>query len=194
MLVRESGGHQVAKNNHLLHMRPRCQESAHLRRIRWLVDRVARGHRVAIVSAWIALGSAFGGAAGAALGWTASSFVGTPLRKFFDLRGDLIRRSIEFGNVRARRKELTDGRFEAMDLSDDEIARLAEKQRIFRDIAAQMRAFAENERLAVWFVRWRYDPMKASAGLIGFSNTCDTYGPEQVHHKTVIESALRVRL
>src|SRR5438128_2462148 len=96
-------------------------------------------------SAWLALGSAFGGAVGAALGWTASSFVGGPVRKFFDLRGEVIRRLTEFANVSARWKEVPDdsgatsGEVHAMDLSDKEIARLEEAQRVLRDLASQMR-------------------------------------------------------
>ena len=49
----------------------------------------------------IALGSAVCGA----LGWIASSFVASPVRKFFDLRGEIIRRLTEFANVRAKWKE-----------------------------------------------------------------------------------------
>ena len=53
----------------------------------------------------IALGTA-GGALG---GWVLLTFVGGPLRKFFDLRGEIIRRLTEFANVRARYKVLPDG-------------------------------------------------------------------------------------
>ena len=40
-----------------------------------------------------------------------------------------------------------------------------------------MRAIAQNEILAVWIVKLlRYDPVMASAGLIGISNGLATYG------------------
>jgi len=56
--------------------------------------------------------------------------------------------------------------------------RLQEAEGVFRDLASQMRAIAQNEILAVWIVKLlRYDPVMASAGLIGMSNRLATYGP-----------------
>lgn len=141
----------------------------------------------------IALGSAAGC-------WAALTFVGGPLRKFFDLRGEIIRRLTEFGNVRARYKVLPDGSLgvggheELEQISEPEIARLEEAQRTLRDLASQMRAFAENEVLAARLVRWRYDPMKASAGLIGLSGSYDTYGKDRALHSETVVKALRIKL
>jgi hypothetical protein len=79
---------------------------------------------------------AVGSFAAAAFAWVALEFVGRPLRKFFDLRGEIIRRLIEFTNIRARWKEIPDssgaisGEREALDLSEAEIARLEEAQTI----------------------------------------------------------------
>jgi hypothetical protein len=152
------------------------------------------------MSAWLALGSAFGGAIGATLGWTVSSFVGAPVRKFFDLRGEVIRRLTEFANVKARWKEISDdvgatsGQLEDMQLSEVEITRLEYAQDVLRDLAAQMQAFAENEPLALWLVRLRYDPAGASKGLIGLSNTFDTYGGSKHFQRTTLETALRIKL
>jgi len=54
---------------------------------------------------------------------------------------------------------------------------LEEAEGVFRDLASQMRAIAQNEILAVWIVKLlRYDPVMASAGLIGMSNSLATYG------------------
>jgi hypothetical protein len=44
--------------------------------------------------------STIGGAVGAAVVWAVSSFVGGPVRRFFDLRGEVVRRLTEFANVR----------------------------------------------------------------------------------------------
>jgi hypothetical protein len=49
--------------------------------------------------------STIGGAVGAAVVWAVSSFVGGPVRRFFDLRGEVVRRLTEFANVRAKWKE-----------------------------------------------------------------------------------------
>jgi len=64
---------------------------------------------------------------------------------------------------------------------------IEEVQRTIRDLASQIRAFAENEPLAVWFVRWRYDPMKASAGLIGLANSHDTYGKAKAFQRQLLQ-------
>jgi hypothetical protein len=129
-------------------------------------------------SVWLTLGSAFGGALGAAGGWTITAFVGEPLRKFMNLRGEVIRRATEFANIPSTLKELREapGEFERIKRSEEDTTRSKEAQRILRDLAAHMRTFAENEPLALGFVRLRYDPMRASAGLIGWSNTFDVYG------------------
>jgi hypothetical protein len=103
--------------------------------------------------------------------------------------------------MRARWKEIRDdvgatsGELQPVgDLSEAEIIRLEEVQRVLRDLASQMRAFAENEPLAMWFVSFRFDPLRASAGLIGLSNTYDTYGDSKAFQRKAIETALRLKL
>jgi hypothetical protein len=136
--------------------------------------------------------------AGAA-GWFVLEFVGRPVRQFFDLRGEVIRQMAVFANVRARWKEVRDsvgatsGEVEEMGLSDLEIQRLEEAQRLLRDLASQMRAFAQNEWLAVRIVRWlHYDPLKASGGLFGLSNALDTYGGNRAFQTKAVEGALHI--
>ncbi len=153
----------------------------------------------ALLTAISIAAGAFGGALGATVGWFASAFIGGPIRKFFDLRGETIRRMTEFANIRARYKEVPDdsgaisGDVHTLELSDQEIARLENAQHTLRDLAAQMRAFADNETIAVRVIRLlRYDPARASAGLIGFSNCLDTYGGSKAFHKKTIEAALRI--
>ena len=142
------------------------------------------------------IGSAFA----AALGWIILEFVGRPLRKFFDLRGEIIRRLTEFANIRARWKEVPDssgaisGDREDMGLTDAEIVRLEEAQKALRDLASQMRAFAGNETFALYVVHWlKYDPKNATAGLIGLSNSFDTYGKQKAFHRKTLDDALRIR-
>jgi hypothetical protein len=62
---------------------------------------------------------------------------------------------------------------EEPDFTEADAKMLEEAEGVFRDLASQMRAFAQNEILAVWI---RYDPVMASAGLIGMSNGLPTYG------------------
>lgn len=136
----------------------------------------------------------------AAFAWIILEFVGRPLRKFFDLRGEVIRRLIEFANVRAHWKELPDsssavsGNLEEMDLSAVDIARLEEAQRTFRDLASQMQAFAQNETFARYFAELlRYKPLAAGAALIGLSNSYDTYGSAKALHRKQLYQALHIQ-
>ena len=137
----------------------------------------------------------------AAFAWITLEFVGRPLRKFFDLRGEIIRRLNEFANVRARLKEVPDSSgaiscdLEEMDLSAVEIARLEEAQRTFRDLASQMQAFAQNETFAQYVAELllRYKPQAASAALIGLSNSYDTYGASKARHRDNLRKALRIQ-
>jgi hypothetical protein len=101
------------------------------------------------------------------LGWMITQFFGGPIRRFFDLRGDL---------------------------SDDEIERLHEAQRVFRDLAARMRAFAPNEHFAVFFVKRCYDPWEASVALLRVSNTLYKYGGARDGAKRVLERVLNFRV
>jgi hypothetical protein len=66
-----------------------------------------------------------------------------------------------YDNVMAAEKEFPDGSTKPVDISEAELKRLQEAQNAFRDLAARMRAFALNEHLAVWFVKWRFDPWKS---------------------------------
>ena len=151
---------------------------------------------------WFSIGSILAGSVGAAATWTVLNFVGIPARKFIDLRGEVVRRLVEFANVRSRWKEVRDdvgatsGERDEIKLSDREIARLEEAQRVLRDLAAQMRAFATNETMAMWVVRWilRFNPEKASAGLIGLSNDYDTSGGRKAFHRSAVHEALRIKL
>lgn len=123
------------------------------------------------------------------IGWLVTSFVGQPFRNFFDLRREVIHKSVFYNNVRAA-ETLTP---EQVDLEQDELERLGEAQDTFRDLAARMRAFALNERFAVRFVSWRYDPMAASSALLAVSNTLHSYGKERAAAKNRLEEVLRFK-
>jgi hypothetical protein len=136
----------------------------------------------------------------AAAGWFALEFLGRPIRKFFDLRGEVIRTMTVFANVRARWKEVRDdvgassGDAEVLVLSYEEIGRLNDAKVPFRDLASQLRSFAQNEYLATWIVqRFGYEPAKASAALIGLSNTIETYGGNRAFQTREVEESLRIK-
>jgi hypothetical protein len=142
----------------------------------------------------------FGGGAvvGALSAWFFQDFAKGPFNKFRDLRGRVIRERARFGNVRARwreNREDPNSPIEVIPFSADDAKRLAEAQQTFRDLASEMRSFAQNETVAVWIVRLllRCDPSKASAGLFGMSNSVDTSGANRAFQKRTVDEALRIR-
>lgn len=155
-----------------------------------------RGQRVTMTSAIQVIGSFFAGA----FAWVLLEFVGRPTRHFFDLRAEVIQKLVEFGNVRARFKVVrreNEGVYEAvqgdLDVSDVELARLEEAENSFRNLAARMRAFADNETFALWTTRLlRYDAKEASKALIGLSNTYSVYGEARATHRQRLIEALRL--
>ena len=136
------------------------------------------------------------GAIGAFLAWMLTEFVGRPFRRFFDLRADISRRLVQFANVRARTTDLRDGRQELHQLSDAEQARLTEAENTLRDLASQMRAFAQAEWLAELIVRhiFKFNALEISTALIGYSNAISTYGQTQADFQSRVEQLLRIRV
>jgi hypothetical protein len=128
-----------------------------------------------------------------AVGWFVAAFIQGPIRRFFDLREEVIWRMALYANVSAREKENREEPNEPIkiEISDEAAQRLAEAELSIRTMAAKMRAFAINETLAVWFVRLlRYDPFKASQGLFGLSNSIGISGGTKAFQKKTIEQAL----
>ncbi len=129
--------------------------------------------------------------------WASFNVVGNPLLRFFDLRTEVRRTMILFANVRAR---WTDADREGVaipvtagaDLSPDEQERLKDAEVQYRDLASQMRAFADTRAFACRFLRaLGFNPRKAAAGLIGLSNSIDTYGKGRAFQTRTIEEALK---
>jgi hypothetical protein len=125
------------------------------------------------------------------VGWVVASFVGRPIRQFFDLRGEVIHKSVLYANVAAVEKETSGGLVESQEIGDDDLKRLREAQSVFRDLAARMRAFALNETFAVGLVKmWGYDPMEASVALLGMEGTLHRYGRSRNDAKEALERVL----
>jgi hypothetical protein len=128
------------------------------------------------------------------LGWFVSSFFGGPLRKFFDLRGEVVRQMARFANVPARWRELPDDMLERVEPapSKEDEERLNEAKKVLRDLASQMKSFALNEPFAMRVLTWlRYDPVSAGGGLFGLSEGFDRYGNSKHSARKKIEEALR---
>ena len=127
------------------------------------------------------------------VGWVVTSFVGGPFRQFFDLRSEVIHKSVLYANVRAAEKQNLDGAA-PIELTELETERLHEAEDTFRDLAARMRAFALNERLAVWLVKgWGYDPIEASSALLAVEGTLHKFGRDRHNAKEALEAVLHFR-
>jgi hypothetical protein len=138
------------------------------------------------------------GAAGTVVGWIILEFVGRPIRRFFDLKAEVVRQSVVFGNVSAKWKQRTETSLPVRAIEDEELtpaqeSRLQEAIDTFRDLGAQMRAFADSETLAIKaLLVIGYNPLEAAKLLIGFSNNISTYGQTRANTERALRAALKL--
>jgi hypothetical protein len=143
-----------------------------------------------------------GAAFAAAAGWVILEFVGRPLRRFYDMRGEAIVLLIDYANLRARYREIEDdvgatsGKIVDLDVDVDEIKRLDEGQKVYRNLAPRLRAFAVTETSARWIVIrvLHQDPSAASKGLIGISNSLheENRRRQSRFHRQMLIDALKI--
>jgi hypothetical protein len=136
------------------------------------------------------IGSLVVGAIGAGIGWALTEFLARPIRKFFDLRGEVIRRMAQYGDIAPRIIEKEGGEVEVV--TDEETSRVGEAERVIRDLAAQMLSFAYNETFARSLLMLRYDPREAGEGLFAISSTLLTSGDLKNRPKERVAKALRI--
>jgi hypothetical protein len=130
----------------------------------------------------------------ALISWIVFNTVGKPLLKFFDLRTEVRRTMVLYDNVRARWREHGNLHVSAVsdDMTPDNFERLQEAENQYRDLASQVRAFADTQSPTCVVLRWLgFDVRKASSGLIGLSNTLNTYGKTRAFQKQTINEALK---
>ena len=135
------------------------------------------------------------GALGATLAWMITEFLARPFRQFFDLRREVARRMVEFGNVGARAK-MSDNDYhrQPCEISPEDEVRLREAEKTFRDLAAQLRGFAIGEWFAAKTVKLLgFDSIQISTALIGYSNQIGTYGKPRADFAQQIKNLLRLR-
>jgi hypothetical protein len=131
----------------------------------------------------------------ALISWIVFNTIGKPMLRFFDLRTEVRRTMILYDNVRARWSERDKVRVLAVgeeDMTPDNFERLEEAENQYRDLASQVRAFADTQSPTCVILRWLgFDVRKASSGLIGLSNTVNTYGKTRAFQKQTINEALK---
>lgn len=138
--------------------------------------------------------SNFGPIAVALISWIVFNTIGKPLLRFFDLRTEVRRTMILYDNVRARWLERDNFRVSTVgdDMTPDNFERLQEAENQYPDLASQVRAFADTQSPTCAVLRWlRFDLRKASAGLIGLSNTLNNYGKTRAFQKQTVNEALK---
>jgi hypothetical protein len=140
--------------------------------------------------------SNFGPIAAALVSWIVFNSVGRPLLRFFDLRTEVRRTMILYDNVRARWQQRGEAHVAVVSEQDptpDNFERLAQAENQYRDLASQVRAFADTQSPTCVVLRWLgFDVRKASSGLIGLSNTINTYGKTRAYQKQTIIEALKL--
>jgi hypothetical protein len=130
----------------------------------------------------------------ALFGWIVFNAIGKPLLRFFDLRTEVRRTMILYDNVTARWRQVGDATIAVAgeDMTPDNFERLQEAENQYRDLASQVRAFADTQSPTCLGLRWLgFDLRKASSGLIGLSNTLNTYGKGRAFHKEAINAAMK---
>ena len=138
--------------------------------------------------------SNFGPIAVAFISWIVFNTIGKPLLRFFDMRTEVRRTMILYDNVRARWRGRDDFHVSASSdgMTPDNFERLLEAENQYRDLASQVRAFADTQSPTCVVLRWLgFDVRKASSGLIGLSNTLNTYGKTRSFQKQTINEALK---
>jgi hypothetical protein len=124
--------------------------------------------------------------------WIVFNAIGKPLLRFFDLRTEVRRVMVLYDNVSARWREAGTLAVAVDDMTPDNFDRLQEAENQYRDLASQVRAFADTQSPTCIVLRWLgFDLRKASSGLIGLSNTVNTYGKSRAFHKEAINTAMQ---
>ena len=127
-----------------------------------------------------------------AFGWFALELVGRPVRKFFDLRQSVRHQMLSLAGVPTPQARETCVTSEQIRQYDRDLKKAREAQRILRDLASQMSAFAESERAACIAIRpFGLDASAAGSGLIRLANALDRHGPERASSHNHVERALR---
>jgi hypothetical protein len=127
-----------------------------------------------------------------AFAWFALELVGRPVRNFFDLRRSVRHQMLALADVPTPQARETCVTSEQIRQYDIDLKNAREAQRVLRDLASQMLAFAESERAACMAIRpFGFDPSSAGSGLIKLANALDRHGPERARFHRSVERALR---
>lgn len=129
----------------------------------------------------------------ALLGWVAFNAIGKPVLRFFDLRTEVRRAMFLYENLCARWREANVSASANKDATPTNFERLQAAEGEYRDLAAQVRAFADTQSPATVVLRWfGFDIRKASSGLLGLSNAINAYSKTRSFHRRAVNEALKL--
>ena len=129
-----------------------------------------------------------------AVGWLGLELVGRPVRKFIDLRRSVRDQWSPLSNTPAPQPRETCVTSEQIRRFDTDLRKAREAQRILRELASSMLAFAERERAACVALKpFGFDPAAAAGGMVGLANVLDRHGADRAAFRTRVEKTLRFR-
>jgi hypothetical protein len=142
----------------------------------------------------IELGPLIMGALGGIGSWFLTQGVTEPLRRFSEMRRDIIEHLLDTLNVPATH-DATTGEPTKRNVSDQDLARLREAERKCRQLGTKLLSFYQTDFVAEHLLRWcwRYDVLKAGRALIGLSNNLSLYGAARKEHRQDIHTALGIK-
>lgn len=126
-----------------------------------------------------------------AVGWLAVELIGRPARKFFDLRRSVRDQFPRLADVPAPQPRETCVTSAQIRQYDADLKNAREAQRVLREMAARMLAFAGSERAACIALKpLGLDPAAAGNGMDGLANVLDRHGVDRAGFRGKIEQAL----
>ena len=129
-----------------------------------------------------------------AVGWLALEMIGRPVRKFLDLRRSVRDQFPLLAEVPAPQPRETCVTSAQIRQYDADLKTAREAQRVLREFASRMLAFAGNERAACIAIKpLGLDPAAAGNGMTGLANVLDRRGVDRAGFRAKVEGALRLR-
>jgi hypothetical protein len=134
------------------------------------------------------------GIVGVVIGWPLVEFIARPFRQFFDIRRQVCRCVVNYGNVGARAEIDRSGKRIPTKLPKADDARLVEAHIALRGLAADMRAFANGEYLANGVVKlFGYDANKIASALMAYSHNIFEKGEDRAKSREQVEKLLGIK-
>lgn len=132
--------------------------------------------------------------AAAAIGWLGFELVGRPVRKFIELRRIVRDQWPPLSDVPAPQPRETCVTSEQIRRYDIDLKKAREAQRILRELASGMLAFAGREKAACIALKpFGCDPASAGNGMNGLADVLDRHGADRTGLRNKVEKALRFR-